>query len=315
MPVIIQCPRCPTQIQLRTGTTSAKCPRCQTRFSAGTTKETKSKLPPWISLWGLAAAMLATAGLLTASLVGERLLTLALAGLGVAAAAKGVADTGQNRQKKDRVWLQIGGSMSGLLLFVTIFYPGLINHYWAISAAVIQEQPDKQVAVPRDQPLDEGRLLFGEDCADAGTEVIRHQSLLLSVESVKAGPLPNKGKANYILVHCRLANVGAGMISFTGFDKGKHQPVLSDDVGRTYTFVEQRRRLPSREREPLFDAPATSGVELSARAYQDYLLVFEALGSGLKTLKLELPAAAWKQPGVCQFRIAGAFEANLASSK
>jgi hypothetical protein len=268
------------------------------------------RLPAWINAWGLAAFTLATVGLLSASLVGARNLTLALAALGLAAAVVGTATGGRDRQPGQRLWLRAGGVLSGLLLAVTLFFPGLINHYWAIDVAVTPPDAGQHVAVTRDQPRDSGRTLTAADSADAAGEMIRHDDLLISIESVKAGPVGGEGQPAYALVHCRFANIGGGLIRFQGFDKDKRQPKLTDAFEHACAFREQRKRLQARG-EAVFGAPTTDGMELSATAAQGYLLVFELPPAGLASMELEVPASAWGRQGVYRFRIAGPFEASL----
>jgi hypothetical protein len=244
--------------------------------------------------------------LLSASLVGARGLTLGLATLGLVMVVPGIAAAKEKPQARDRGWLALGGGMSGLILCLALLFPGVLNSYWAIDFAVDQPEQDLLVAAPREEPKGEGKTLGADDGADAAREVIRHNELLVSVESVRAGPLADKGQASYGLVHLQFANIGSAPIAFTGFEKGKRQPALTDTSGRAYAFLEQRQRLRARG-EPVFDAPKTGGVELFATGSQGYLLVFELPPGGLKTLKLEVPAQAWGRKGMYQFLISGPF--------
>jgi hypothetical protein len=220
-------------------------------------------------------------------------------------ATLGLLATKETSQAKDRAWLTLSGGMCALLLLVTFFLPGTLNNYWALNVTVVEPERDQFIAVPRDDPKGDGKRLGTDDAADAATEVIRHDDLLLSVETVKAGQLPDKNRLAVGLVHLQFANIGSGPITFKGFDNDKHRPALTDTSGRAYAFLEQRQRLRS-SGDPVF-APRPGGVELHATESQGYLLVFELPLGGLKTLKLELPAAAWGRQGVYQFFITGPF--------
>jgi hypothetical protein len=236
----------------------------------------------------------------------ERLLTLALAVLGLGVALSGVAVAKEKQPVKDRVWVILGGGMSALILCLALFLPGVLNNYWAINVAVAQPDVDQRLAVPREDPRGDGTPVETDTGVNAAAEAIRHDELLVSVESARASSLPDKGPTSYALVHLEFANVGGGLIAFKGFDKSNHQPVLSDTSGHAYAFVEQRQRLRARG-APVFDAPKAGGTELSATSSQGYLLVFELPSGGLNSLKLEIPASAWGRQGVYQFQIPGPF--------
>ena len=196
--------------------------------------------------------------------------------------------------------------MSGLVLCLAIFSPGLLNNRWALDFAVPKPNQDEQVVIPRDQPRDPGKVLTTEDWVDAATEAIRQDDMLLRVESVQVGSFADKGPTAYVLVHLQFANIGSGTITFHGFDRDKHLPVLSDTLGSSYAFAEQRQRVPA-SGEPLFAPPKQGGMTLSATKAQGYQLVFESPPSGFKSLKLELPATAWGRDGEYKFLISKPF--------
>jgi len=175
-------------------------------------------MPAWVSPWGLAALMLGTAALLAASLIGERLVTLLLSAGGLTAVVLGRRATGAERTSSDGVWLALAGALSGLVLVLTIFSPGVLNNRWAIDFAVPQVDPDEQVVVPLNKPRDQGTVLTADDWVDASKDAIRQDDLLLNVESVQVGPLEDKGPGAYGAVHIRFANIGSGTINFQGFD-------------------------------------------------------------------------------------------------
>jgi hypothetical protein len=351
MPVIVQCPYCPNKVKLSATAVKATCPKCLKSFipvppeeaeknsaKAGVMvgggkpippiaqekvedlPEPESSMPEWVSPWGLASFVLATVALLSASVVGIRVLTLGLAALGLGVALLGIPAT-KEPTAKDRLWLTMGGLLSGLILLMTLFTPGLLNNRWPLDVAALRADPNKQVVVSRDQPLGEGRPLPADGGADAATEGIRQDELLICAESAKAGRLPDKGKATFVLVHFRLGNMSHDQIAFRGFDSDMHKPLLTDSAGRSYVFLEQRKRLPTRD-GTFFDSKATpGGVDVPPLTVQDYLLVFESPDASFTAskfdvpAKLEVPASAWGRNGVCQFRIAAFFDARLPNSK
>ncbi|HWY86911.1 MAG TPA: hypothetical protein VNX28_09315 [Gemmataceae bacterium] len=263
-------------------------------------------MPAWVSPWGLAALMLGTAALLAASLIGERLVTLLLSAGGLTAVVLGRRATGAERTSSDGVWLALAGALSGLVLVLTIFSPGVLNNRWAIDFAVPQVDPDEQVVVPLNKPRDQGTVLTADDWVDASKDAIRQDDLLLNVESVQVGPLEDKGPGAYGAVHIRFANIGSGTINFQGFDRDMNLPVLTDTSGSSYAFVEQRQRTPA-SGEVVFGPPKRGGMALSPTKHQGYLLVFESAPSGPKAMKMELPASAWGRKGRYQFLISRPF--------
>jgi len=114
-----------------------------------------------------------------------------------------------------------------------------------------------------------------------------------------------------VLVHLRLANCKhERTIPVEGFGSDTHRPVLTDETGRSYTFLEQRPRKPAKG-DPVFEASGPRAAKLSSLARQDYLLVFSPAPSKFEVLKLELPASAWGRDGVCKLRIPRPFDASV----
>src|SRR5262249_33929781 len=86
---------------------------------------------PRICPWGTLAFILGVLGLLLASSVGIRLVTVALSSLGLLVAAIGLPAS-KARRPRDRLWLGLGGLVSGLVLGAALFFPGLVNDFWAM---------------------------------------------------------------------------------------------------------------------------------------------------------------------------------------
>jgi len=272
-------------------------------------------MPVWINPWGLAAFVLGGLALYLAPLVGVRSLTVTLSALGVGLVVLGVPFTWRKKKSKNWRWLALGGAMSGGVLLLALFAPGLLNLYWAMDFPIVQPDPNKLMVVDRNAAQGEGRPLATEDWVDASTEAVRQNDAILCLQGVRVGPLKDRGSASYLQVHFRLANSGyARKIKIEPFDNDKHRPVLSDDSGQSYPFLDQRRRnLAAGVLD--FKPPSQEAAEVGAPRFLDYLLVFELPPGGGKALKLQLPASAWGREGVCRFRISDCFEAQLPQVK
>jgi hypothetical protein len=280
--------------------------------------EEESALPAWISGWGAVAFVLGTLALLLASpyLVGVRLVTLLLSALGMMVVFLGVAATRGQRTKKDRIWFAVGGLLNGLILLLALFLPGVLNTWWELERAVRPPNPDKQVVVPRFEPKAEGRSASTEEWVDAVDEAIRQDDVFLSVQSVKAGPLPGKGTKSGLLIHVRLGNSGhVGSFTFEGFARDKHTPVLSSDGGRDYPFQEQQMRYDTAGGPIDFKSQPVEVTRVLPARYIDVRLVFQSPSSQFDPVKLELPASAWGRQGMCRFHIPRLFVAGLPDLK
>lgn len=310
MSITVQCPSCKAPTQIPRRASKATCPKCLKTFlaEAETTKQPAAPLAgdegtlfhgTWVNPYGAGAFALATAALLSASLVGVRMLTIVLAIVGLLVPALGVFAGKEHREIKDWVWFTLGSAMNGLVLFLALFMPGFLNAFWALDVAVPTD-PDKQVAVPRDQPRAAGKPLTADDWVDAGVEAIRQDTVLVRVKSIKSG--------SSLQIHLEIVNLGSEMITITGLGVDKNTPGLTDGSGHSYEFVKRQQRT-NIEGPLVFADVAEKGVELGMNERQDYLLLFEAPPSGID-LKLEVPTSAWGRNGRCKFRIPATFDEN-----
>ncbi len=270
MPVTVQCPFCPKKVKVAPNVAKATCPECLKNFIpippedgseqiwqgkpiADVSRETEIVLqapesvfiPEWINLWGFAGLALATAGLLLASVGGIRPLTMALAGLGLLTALAGIPFMDEGHKNRDRVWLALSAFLSGWGLLLALVFPGVLNSHWVLARAVPTLDPNKMVAAPRGEPRAAGRPIDAGDEADAASEVIRQRDVVIGIESMKSGPLPNQ-KKSFLLVHCWIGNIGTENLPFQGFSRDKNQPRLTDRAGQPLAFVEQRQRVPAK---------------------------------------------------------------------
>lgn len=265
-------------------------------------EEEVGSLPAWISPWGGAAFLVTTLAVVQAHLMGIWILTLALAALGSLVVFLGFRATEEVRQTRDKVWLAMAGALSGVVLVLTVFAPGILYSRWAIDTPVARSNPNEMVLVPREKQGEKGSPLSPEEWVDAATEGIRQDDMFIRVESVKIGPLQGTTGPPRLQIHLRLANTKTETITVPGFDSSERRPVLTDDSGRSYEFLEQRRRRPARG-APVFEAPGPQPGELLPNSNLDHLLVFSAPPSGFVPLKLTVPTSAWGRKGECKFRI------------
>jgi hypothetical protein len=312
---ILQCPHCGTGVKLASGASYVTCPKCAHSVNRDIDEDdapqddsAEIQLPLWISPWGVIAFCLATLAIFSASLFGSRILSVSLAMLGLATVGAGLAVTMENRLPRDRAWFVISGSANLTVLCLIVFAGGLLNRLWEMDAAVSKPDPDLLVAMTMNQENRTTRTLKPEDWANAAGEAILQGDVFFRIMAVEAGPLVKGGQPSYLLVQFRIAGRGNEQpIVFEGFRKDKHPPLLKDVMGRSYAFLEQRKRkLPAGGLVFLSDASARA--EIRSAKFLDYELVFELPHGDLPPLQLELPASAWGRSGVCKFHVNGLFE-------
>jgi hypothetical protein len=271
--------------------------------------EDDSAFAAWLSTWGVVSAFLGTLALLQASTLGFKAVTISLAVAGLLVAGCGFWTLGAKLRQLDMVWLALSAAFNLVLLSLTLFLPGVLNRWWEIGQAPNTIDADQRFAVPRDRAADEGRPLGEGDSADASSEAIRQERVLIRIESVKIGRVGGKGP-DCLLVHMRLVTESQGQgVPFEGFASAQHQPTLTDETGQSFSFQEQRVRKQAKG-TPVFDVSPPGGLEFSSSSPLGLLLVFSSPPKTLGPMRLELPSAAWGRKGTCRFRIPGAFDAG-----
>ena len=270
-------------------------------------EDVESSVPGWISPWGATGFVLAAVGLVSASVIGVWILSLVLTCLGFLAVLVGLVVTRKEPQGKDYIWHALGAILSLGILAVLFLAPGLLQNRWAMDFTVARGDQNKQVRIPRDVPRDPGKPMAADESVDAASEAIRQGDVVMRVESVKVDPLPAKGATSYLLVHLRLSNVNSSLgIPFAGFSNDKHKPVLTDDKGKSYAFVEPWRRKEG-VKGIVFEEGGKREGTIIASSRLDHLLVFQAPPEGVDSFQLTVPASAWGAKGVGKFRIANFF--------
>ena len=187
----------------------------------------------------------------------------------------------------------------------------MLNRYWGMDAPVPRADPKLLVVVPLNKASEKSRPLAPDERIDAAGQGLRQDDVFLRILSVQLGTVDEQGAKTFLLIQFRLANTGSDRpISFEGFGRDKHKPVLKDAAGITYAFVAQRKRkIPAGGIVFLAAAPET--VDVMPSRILDYQLVFEPPGENFSPLNLDLPAAAWGRTGVGKLRISGLFEPIL----
>jgi hypothetical protein len=201
-----------------------------------------------------------------------------------------------------------------LAICLILFAGGLLNKVWTMDAPVPKSDPHLMVALPINQEPREGRPLAPEDRIDAASEAIQQNDVFFRIMAVRI-PDADEGYPPSLLIQFRIAGrSNAEPVRFQGFGRDKHKPKLSDDMGRSYALLEQRKRkLPAGGIVFLPAAPETD--EILSKKFLDYQMVFELPPGDFAPLQLDLPASAWGRNGVCKFRIAGLFDPIVPAPK
>lgn len=282
------------------------------RGSARRAEEDDDDEDSWGNPWSVAAFVVAALGLVSAPVIGVKMLTLGLAGLALLITVVGVSATAGHRNVKDRFWLAFSGVIGALTLIIALTAPGLLNSFWAMDFAVTEADPQYQVVVPRTKPLSDGRPHKADDWADARTEIVRQHEILARVEEAQIAPLPDKGSKDYLLVQIRMANTGRGaVVHFEGFSTDPHKPTLKDKAGRSYPFLEARPRKYNAGGPIEFEPGTLKTGEF--KGTMDAQLVFEAPPDNAWPFELILPASAWGRQGECRFKIPEPFKFSFES--
>jgi len=288
----------------------ATCPKCLKRFSPAAStaprpsdedeQEGTASEGAWVNPYGAIAVTLAGLAIISAFLGGARTVTIVLAILGLLVVALGLVVGKAKGERKDWVWLALGGAFSALVLLVALFRPGLLNRFWVLDVDTKEPTLQQMILVPRKQPYATGKLLTANDWVNASNDAIRQGRVLVRIESVKSG---SRNGTPCLQVHLRIVNSGDEVLKIVGF--GGDKPVLTDGSGRSYAFLKPQKRIYA-EGPPSFEDLVDQGVELKVDNTQDYLLLFQ-MPPRTDVLKLEVPASAWGREGRCQFDITGLF--------
>lgn len=244
----------------------------------------------WWSYWGLASLALGAAAVAVATLAGSKPLTLAIAASGLALAFIGSWANRRNSCKSKWATIACGGICSGAVLALALGAPGLLNSFWAMNMQQVEATSDQLAAAPRGNALVEGRALADSDWVEAATEAIRQDDLVIQIETARMGRLPERNNEPYLLVNLVITQFKHGRtVIFERYLPTGAAPTLTDESGRSYRFIGERVRKP----------PSKFDVLLKV----DHLLLFEPAPPTVRSLKLELPAAAWQRAGVCRFHL------------
>jgi hypothetical protein len=326
----VQCPQCSAGIKVPDASLRATCPKCLTTFHPsnnvnaghaatatsssvrGATSVVDETAEP-MTIAGaqplsLAPFVFAAVALMAGAFFGLRTVTLGASALGLVALLLGAGARGMSGA--DRAWSGVGGILCALVLGVTLLAPGFINLRWTMEKEVLPPDPNEMEIVDRDWPKKKGRAPEPNEWADATREAFKQDDVLVRIDSMKTGPLPDRG-GKFVLVHWRLGHPGHGVgLKFYGFTQEK-PAVLTDEAGNSYPFVEQRLRNLLKGPPAYFEPWQPRELRVPPLRFSDFLLVFAGSPPASMPLKLEMPAAAWGRKGVCRLRIPGPFEIDI----
>lgn len=253
--------------------------------------------------WGLAGFFCIALSLIQASLIGTRWLTILFSIVGVSLAGYGAWKERDDPQPQDKFWLVLTGTFGGLILLLICFAPGVINNRWAMDGTIPKPDPNELTAVPRDKAMQKGRALTKDEVLDSGSESFRQDDVVIKIESAYIGQVARKGEKAYLQIYFLIVNLSpTESISFAGF--GDYQPVLADDSGRSFGYIEQRLKQIKNKSVVFEDWGSRQSIDIAPRGAQELMLIFEA-PPGVNPLQLEINSAAWGRIGLCRFRISG----------
>ncbi len=153
---------------------------------------------------------------------------------------------------------------------------------------------------PADKPADRKWLDASKDTARQGDVRVKISSVVIGGPRViqEALGLPGRPRREYLLVSIELENAGADRklehAGWGGNSPASSRATLTDSLGKTY-------RLKRFRGVPADGQPATASI--GPKEQIEDLLVFDPPAEAAEFLLLELPAAAFGQPGDVCFKI------------
>lgn len=254
---------------------------------------------PKINPLGAASFILGSVGLLFASMPYLGVATLPMAVLGLALGVLGLmlAHGGGDRRIG---WLIAGTVVSLPVLILSLFFPGVIGNPWPRAQSA--DPTGRTVAVPFRRSGTAPAPLSETEWPDASTQVVQQGDLRVRVVAVALRPVEFRNykpvrysRERYLLISLRVYNAGAERrIEYTSWGESQ-QPVLRDNLGKTY-----RPRTFGPEIEV---GGRTRRAPLGPGGHIDDLLVFEPPPPTVEYLRLELPAEAAGGKGPLRLQI------------
>lgn len=264
-------------------------------------------------LIGVAVCFLAAGALVTASFQSSAVYARPLAGLGVIAGILGALMIGV--EKPARLALPVGGAfVSGLVLLIAWFLPGLLGPGYESSRTRSKYDPDALQVVPL-QIGSSADVPAPTDFVDARRFALQQGSVRVQVTGASVGPVPvvaiksRSTKEPYLAVAVRVQHLGHGE-PFRFFRWGTTgdrtvPPAVATVGGRKLAVANLGR-----------DVPVGSTFEQDVFPGRDVadVQVFEA-PDPVGPIQLELPAEAWGGRGSFRFQIPGPMIVTQPSGK
>jgi hypothetical protein len=259
---------------------------------------------------GLAACLLAGAGLLCAAFAPTAFLAWPLGAVGLLVALAGVLLT---LGRPALLLFPVAGAvLSGGLLAAALAAPGLLGPRYEASRLQTAFDPDAVQTVPLSLDPTGAQNLEADGWVDASRAAVQQGTVRVQVTGAAVGPVrlaapkPKQTKERYLTLGLRVQHLGhGGPIDYEHWGlpavRRAPAPTLEAD-GRTLSPVE------------LAPEPPVGRTDMVAlfpgKAVED-VLVFPA-PAGVGPLRLELPAAAWGGQGVFRFSIPASMVVNPA---
>jgi hypothetical protein len=263
------------------------------------------RVPDWIHPGGLAACLLASGGLLAASLPWLSVAAMPLCALGLLVGAVAVYQAAHAKPQR-RVLPIAGASASALILIVAWLTPQWLGPVFNASRQRVDFSPETIVAVPLRLGL-EAESLEADGWTDASRAALQQDSVRVQVAAVSVGPVKfaapkGMSKENYVAVSLAIQHLGHGQ-SVTYIHWGA--PGMQETPQPT--LMQAGRKLEHR----VFESDVVAGqVRQGQTLYPGKgigdVLLFDGSATPGEPLRLELPAAVWGGRGALKFAIPAA---------
>jgi hypothetical protein len=265
----------------------------------------RRRVPAWIHPAGLAACLLASAGLVAASLPWLSVAAMPLCALGLLVGAVAVYQVAHAKPLL-RVLPIAGASASALILMVAWLTPQWLGPVFNASRQRVDFSPETISAVPLRLGAD-AESLETEGWTDASRAALQQDRVRVQVAAVSVGPVKfaapkGMSKESYVAVSLAIQHLGHGQ-SLTYIHWGAPGMQATPQP----TLTQSGRKLDYR----VFESDVVTGqIRQGQTLYPGKgigdVLLFDGSATPGEALRLELPAAVWGGRGALKFAIPAA---------
>jgi hypothetical protein len=260
-----------------------------------------------VHIVGVAALLLAGAGLACASIPGLTGFTIPLGAAGLLAGLAGLSLC--TAASRPALLFPVVASVAGAaVLIIGFFFPGLLGPVYEDARARVQDKTALTV-IPLSLKVTDPAELSVAGWVDASKAAVQQDQVRLQLASARIGPIDLAGepatttKENYLLVRFRLQHVGGtSQVQYEHWKASSKQgeaPRLTDSDGRVLALALAKLG------QKLRAADQRTGATLYPTSVIDDVLVFTPPRAAAD-LRLELPASAWGGIGVFRFHLPAA---------